>query len=164
MYLTICMYTKSFCIWQSWWIWYPCKLLTVILHIYVTTLVGISTLSPVSTLANPQSLNSSIPQSTHWGRVTHICVCKLTIIGSDNGLSTGRRQTIIWTNAEILLSGLLVTNFGEISIKIHIFSFTKMHLNMSSGNWQPSCLGLNVLIEDHEIEWHSRAKFKVPHW
>ena len=24
---------------------------------------------------------------THWGRVTHICVSKLTIIGSDNGLS-----------------------------------------------------------------------------
>ena len=26
---------------------------------------------------------------THWGRVTHICVSKLTIIGSDNGLSPG---------------------------------------------------------------------------
>ena len=25
--------------------------------------------------------------STHWGRVTHICVSKQTIIGSDNGLS-----------------------------------------------------------------------------
>ena len=40
---------------------------------------------------------------THWGRVTHICVSKLTIIGSDNGLSPGRRQAIIWTNAGILL-------------------------------------------------------------
>ena len=40
---------------------------------------------------------------THWGRVTHICVNKLTIIGSDNGLSPGRRQAIIWTNAGILL-------------------------------------------------------------
>ena len=28
--------------------------------------------------------------STHWGRVTHICVGKLFIIGSDNGLSPGR--------------------------------------------------------------------------
>ena len=26
---------------------------------------------------------------THWGRVTHICVGKLTIIGSDNGLCLG---------------------------------------------------------------------------
>ena len=32
---------------------------------------------------------------THWGRVTHICVGNLTIIGSDNGLSPGRRQAII---------------------------------------------------------------------
>ena len=32
---------------------------------------------------------------THWGRVTHICVGKLTIIGSDNGLSPERRQAII---------------------------------------------------------------------
>ena len=42
---------------------------------------------------------------THWGRVTHICVVKLTIIGSDNGLSPGRRQAIILTNAGILLIG-----------------------------------------------------------
>ena len=28
---------------------------------------------------------------THWGRVTHICIGKLTIIGSDNGLLPGRR-------------------------------------------------------------------------
>ena len=40
---------------------------------------------------------------THWGGVTHICVGKLTSIGSDNGLSPGRRQAIIWTNAGILL-------------------------------------------------------------
>ena len=38
---------------------------------------------------------------THWGRVTHICIGKWTIFGSDNGLSPGRRQTIIWTNAGI---------------------------------------------------------------
>ena len=42
---------------------------------------------------------------THWGRVTHICIVKLTVIGSDNGLSPGRRQAIIWTNAGILLIG-----------------------------------------------------------
>ena len=42
---------------------------------------------------------------THWGRVMHICIGNLTIIGSDNGLSPGRRQAIIWTNAGILLIG-----------------------------------------------------------
>ena len=69
---------------------------------------------------------------THWGRVTHICVSKLTIIGSDNGLSPGRRQAIIWTNAGILLIRTLGTNFSEILGQIHSFSFKKMHLKMSS--------------------------------
>ena len=83
--------------------------------------------------------------STHWGRVTHICVSKLTMIGSDNGLSPGRRQAIIWTNAVILLFGPLGTNFSEILIEIYTFSFKKMHLKMSSGKWWPFCLGHNVL-------------------
>ena len=82
---------------------------------------------------------------THWGRVTHICVGNLTIIGSDNGLSPGRRQAIIWTNAGILLIGHLRTNFSEILIEIQTFSYKKMHLKMSSGKWRPFCLGLNVL-------------------
>ena len=55
---------------------------------------------------------------THWGRVTHICVNKLTIIGSDNGLSPGRRQAIIWTNDGILLIGPLGTKCSEILIEI----------------------------------------------
>ena len=86
-----------------------------------------------------------VPVLTHWGRVTHICVSKLTIIVSDNGLSPGRRQTIIWTNAGILLIGPLGTKFNETSIEIHTISFKKIHLKMSSGKWRPSCLGLNVL-------------------
>ena len=40
---------------------------------------------------------------THWGRATNICVGKLTTIGSDNDLSPGQRQAIIWTNVGILL-------------------------------------------------------------
>ena len=77
--------------------------------------------------------------------MTHICVSKLTIIGSDNGLSPGRPQAIIRTNAGILLIGTLGTNFSEILSEIHTFSFKKMHLKMSSGRWRPFCLGLNVL-------------------
>ena len=83
---------------------------------------------------------------THWGRVTHICVSKLTIIGSDNGLSPDRHQAIIWTNAVILSIRPLGTKLSEILIAIHIFSFKKMHLKMSSGKWRPCCLGLNVII------------------
>ena len=82
---------------------------------------------------------------THWGRVMHICVSKLTIIGSDNGLSPGRRQAIIWTNAGVLQIGPWETNFSEILIKIYTFLFKKMHLKLSSGKRQPLCLGLNVL-------------------
>ena len=81
--------------------------------------------------------------------MTHICVSKLTTIGSDNGLSPGWRQAIIWINAGILLIGPLGTNFCEILIKIYSFSFKKMHLKMSSAKWRPSCLGLNVLMEWH---------------
>ena len=77
--------------------------------------------------------------------MTHIFVVKLTIIGSDNGLSPGRRHAIIWTNAGILLIEPLGTNFIEILIGIQTFSFNKMHLKMSSAKWRPFCLGLNVL-------------------
>ena len=108
--------------------------------------------------------SSILKYSTHWGRVTHICVSKLTIIGSDNGLSPGRRQAITWTNAGILLIGPLGTTFNETSIEIHIFSFKKIHLKLSSGKRRPFCLGLNVLTmmvpyvvglrrKDLEIVW-----------
>ena len=33
----------------------------------------------------------------HWSRVMHIYASNLTNIGSDNGLSPGRRQAIIWS-------------------------------------------------------------------
>ena len=74
---------------------------------------------------------------THWGQVTHICVNKLTIIGSDNGLMPGRRQAIIWTNARKLLIGPLGTNFSEILVDIYTFLIKIMHSKMSSGKWQP---------------------------
>ena len=60
---------------------------------------------------------------THWGRVTHLCVSKLTSIDSDNGLSPGRHQAIIWNNARILL--IRPTNFSEILIEIQAFSLKK---------------------------------------
>ena len=86
------------------------------------------------------------PRLTHWGRVTHICVSNLTIIGSDNSLSPDRRQAIIWTSAGLLLLGPLGANFSEILIEIPKVSFIKMRLKVSSAKWRPFCLGLNVLI------------------
>ena len=83
---------------------------------------------------------------THWGRVTHICVGKLIIIGSDNGLSPNRRQAIIWTNDGLLSIGPLRTYFSENLIKLQQFSLKKLHVKMASAKWRPSCLSLNVLI------------------
>ena len=118
-------------------------------------LAGVSS-SQILTLQIPQSdivmgLDwSSLCQQmskhlTRWGRVTHICVSRLTITGSDNCLSPGRRQAIIWTSAGIVLIGPLGTNFSENLIEILSFSFTKMRLKMSSAKWRPFCLGLKVL-------------------
>ena len=91
---------------------------------------------------------------THWGRVTYIRVGKLTIIVSDNGLSPGRRQAIIWINVGILLIWPLGTNFSEILIGIQTFSFKKMYLKTPSAKWRPFCLGLNVLISQHRRSIH----------
>ena len=105
---------------------------------------------------------------THWGRVTHMCVGNLTIIGSDNGLSPGWRQAIIWTNAGILLIKPLKRNFSEILIEIHIhtFSFKKMHLKTSSAKWRPFCLGRNVPHWDNLwrlFHWHE-ADRTIPYF
>ena len=73
---------------------------------------------------------------THWGR---------TVIGSDNGLSTGRRHAIIWSNAGILLIVPLETNFYEFFIEIHTFSFKEIHWKivvwkMASILFRPQCV------------------------
>ena len=81
----------------------------------------------------------------------HICVNKLTMIGSDNGVSLDRRQAIIWTNAASLWIGPLETNFSEILIEILTFSFKKMRLKVSSAKRRPFCLGLNVSIHPNRI-------------
>ena len=88
---------------------------------------------------------------THWGRVAHICLSRLAIFGSDNGLLPSWRQAIIWTNAGILLIWPLGTNFSEILIEIYIFFFMNIHLKLSSGIWWPFCLGLNELKESGRI-------------
>ena len=100
---------------------------------------------------------------THWGRVTHICVGNLTIIGSDNGLPPGRRQAIIWTNAGISLIRPLGTNFNEMLIKFLTFSFMKMRLKVSSAKWRLSCPGLNVLIPCLLMAGHCKYCLKMLH-
>ena len=76
----------------------PCFILMQ--HIYTTSM-----------LYHCPYSNSCLHYLTHWGRVTHICVSKLTIIGSDNGLSPGQCQAIIRTIAGIWLIRNLGTKF-----------------------------------------------------
>ena len=71
-------------------------------------------------------------QLSHWGRVPHICISKLNHHWFRNVLLPDRRQAIVWTNAGILFIGPSGTNFSEIFIKIHTFSFMKIHLKMLS--------------------------------
>ena len=94
--------------------------------------------SQIATIQEP-SQNATVTNCDNSGS-------KLTIFGSDNGLSPGRRQAIIWTNAGIMLIRTLGTNFSWILTEILTFAFKKMRLKSSSANWRPSCLGLNVLI------------------
>ena len=83
---------------------------------------------------------------THWGRVTHICVGNLTIIGSDNGLSSGRsapshylnqcRNIINWS-----LRNKLQWHFNRNSnIFIQENAFENVVCEMAT-----ICLGLNEL-------------------
>ena len=80
---------------------------------------------------------------THLPLVPHLCVSESNRvnIGSDNGLSPILRQAIISTNDGLLSIGPLGSNFSEILIKIPNFSFTKMHLKISSAKWRPFCPG-----------------------
>ena len=57
--------------------------------------------------------------------VTYICVRKSIVIDSDNGMSRGRRQAIIRTNAGILLIRTLGTNFSENLAKVIHFHSRK---------------------------------------
>ena len=93
--------------------------------------------------------------------MTHICITKLTIIDSDNGLLPGWCQAIIWTNVVILLIQTLGTNLNEILREIHTFTFTKMHLKMSSAKQWQFCLSRDVLT------WYMfliTLWYKTPFW
>ena len=87
---------------------------------------------------------SSTIMLTHWGRVTHICVGNLDMISSDNGLLPRQRQAIMWTNAGILLNWPIATNFNEILIEIHTFSFKKIFWKIAAILSRPQCVKIRV--------------------
>ena len=68
----------------------------------------------------------------------------------------GRYLNQHWNIVDLI--GTLGTNFNEILIGIHIFSFTKMHLKMSSVKWRSSSLGLNVLMSGCQCVWNQHRR------
>ena len=101
----------------------PIKNIQALVQIMAWRLSGAKPLSEPMT-ASPTHAYRHHSALTHWGRVTHIFVIEITIIGPDDGLSPEQRQAIIWSNAGILLIGALETNFSEILVEIITFHST----------------------------------------
>ena len=81
----------------------------------------------------------------YWGRMTHICVSKLTTIGSDNGLSHGRCKAIIWTKAGNIVEWGPGNEIQWTFNRNLNISFKIKQFKMASGKWRSFFFGLNVL-------------------
>ena len=91
--------------------------------------------------------------------MTHVCVDTLTTIASDNGLSPGGRQAIIWTNAGILLiRNLGNKHFNKILSENDAYSF-KMHLKMWSAKW-PQCVNCWIMLKWYR--WYHTSMHLIP--
>ena len=73
------------------------------------------------------------------------------IIGADNGLSPVWCQTFSWTLAGLYLTESVGTNFSEIWVRVHQFSYKTVHLKMTSEEWwlfssyiKPQCISVTV--------------------
>ena len=92
---------------------------------------------------------------THWSRVPHICVSKLIIIGSDNGLSPGRHQAIIWSNADYYYLTLRYTLQWNFNQNWYIFiqenAFENIVWKMSAILSQPQCVTCMVTAPNRNI-------------
>ena len=82
----------------------------------------------------------------HWGRVTHICVDKLIIIGSDNGLSPDRRQASHYLNqCSIIVNWILANIFQwkfnqNTAIFIEDYARENVVCEMASTLSRPQCV------------------------
>ena len=87
---------------------------------------------------------ASLSSLTHWGQVMHICVIKLTIIGSDNGLSPGQRHAIIWTNDVIFVNWILGSKLQwNLNRNLYIFIDENVVWKMVAILPRPQCVKLS---------------------
>ena len=124
-----------------------------------------------------------------WGVGKRICVSKLTIICSDNGLAPGCCQAIVWTDARISLIETIGTNFSKIQSKfIYLHSrkclwkcplengvyfvsasiyFTQMYqINIDESCWRSICVILydnntNMLIYINILIYNNTMKLAI---
>ena len=83
--------------------------------------------------------------------MTHICVNRLTNIGSDNGFANDRRQAIILTNAGILFIEPLGTNIEEI---IHENAFENVVCKMPAILSLPECVNDDAQMQQDATLYH----------
>ena len=88
---------------------------------------------------------------THWGRVTHICVSKLTIIGSDNGFvawpAPSHYLNQCWIIVNWTLRNKLQWNLNRNSnIFIQENAFESVVCETAAILSRPQCVKLNKLL------------------
>ena len=100
----------------------------------------------------------------------HICISKITIIGSDDGLSPGQCQAIIQTNAGILFIHTLGTNFSEkwnikrnACIFIQENAFKNIICKMAAILSRPQCVKIDSSFPIHiqDIDMDNSVPFDV---
>ena len=98
---------------------------------------------------------------THWGRVTHICVGKLTIIGSDNGLSPSHYLNQRWNIVNWTLRNKLQLNFDRNSnIFIEENTFENVVWELLFISSRPQCVKASHCYsagEEVTVEFHLRV-------
>ena len=93
---------------------------------------------------------------THWGWVMYICIGKITIIGSDNGLSPGWHQAIYlnqcWNTVNSNLRNKLQWNLKQNS---HIFieenACENVVCQLAANLSQPQCVNSNSMADSFSV-------------
>ena len=127
------------------------------------------TLCPVASFTkevNPRLAKHPLKTKlTHWGQETHICVDNLTMIGSDNGLSPGRRQAIIriqcWNIVNWKLRNILQWNINRnVYIFIEENAFESVVRKMAATLSQSHCVNF-LSKKGHICLFCWNAKIKI---
>ena len=86
---------------------------------------------------------------THWGRVTHICVNRLTILGSDMACRLAGAKPLSLNQCWNIVNSNLRNKL----------QWNHRHLKMSSAKSCPFCLGLSVLKRTLAAQNHNVCKY-----